>query len=478
MLDDWLEEGLAEYARDQEKDTNFGYDAVETTKRRKAPTRTVKAEDEQLKPRDRKILTSTMRDARRNFITPRWAIGKHLDFVADMSFQPCTGDEAFDKSLSDFVSMASKKENFDISGRHSLDRFMRMAEAARIIDGDFMAIRTRGGFLQAIEADRIQNPDERSVGGLVMSDQEMLDEWVHGVKTNKYGKPLQYAIHQRTKSGFYWEGNISARKVITHGFYDRFDQVRGISPMAPAINYLKDLHESYDYALAKSKIAQLFALAVTRDADDGLNQDYEDDEPSDTTINFGKDPQVLDLNSGEDAKFLSVNTPESDTQAFWENMTSLVLKSLNIPYCFWQENHTNFFGSRASLILYLRSVEKWREDVKDFRNDWLCWRLKVGQLRGEINLPASFECDPKNWKWIPTGIAYWNPQQEIAADVEAVENKLRTRTEIRRERFGDDWQTSVADVLKQENEYLDKLGLLPEVVEPNPNQESEDSSDE
>ena len=49
-----------------------------------------------------------------------------------------------------------------------------------------------------------------------------------------------------------------------HGFFDRFDQLRGISPLAPAVNTLRDCYEGYDYALAKMKVAQLFALAFYR----------------------------------------------------------------------------------------------------------------------------------------------------------------------------------------------------------------------
>ena len=484
-LNDWLNEAIEEYKADKPS-TEFGYDATETTKRRKAPTRVIKSEDEHLKRNSRKILTSTTRDARRNFITPRWAISKHIDFVVDMNFLPCTGDEELDKRLAEFVTMASKAKNFDISGRHGLSRYLRIAESARIVDGDFMSIRLRGGYLQAIESDRVRNPDEATKGGLVHTDGEELDNWVHGVKINRYGKPLSYAVHSRTKNGFVYEGTVGATKVIPLGFYDRFDQVRGISPLASAINYLKDLHESYDYALAKAKMAQLFALKITREADFGMGTEFDDgDVGDDKTINFGTDPQILDLNTGEDAAFLSNNTPESDTQAFWQDMTQLVLKSLNIPYSFWAEDHTNFFGSRAALILYLRSVEKWREDIVDFRNDWLTWRLKVGMLKGEIELPRDFEIDPKNWKWIPTGLEWWNPAQEIAADVDAVNNAMKSRTEIRLERRGDDWKTAVADILAEEQAYLKKLGVITEqsikadkAEAPEQPIESEDSQDE
>ena len=174
-------------------------------------------------------------------------------------------------------------------------------------------------------------------------------------------------------------------------------------------------------------------------------------------MSFDKGPEILDLDPGEDAAFISSSTPGGDTKEFWESLISVVLKSLNIPYSFYDEAHTNFFGSRAALILYLRSVEQWRQDVRSFLNDWLMWRLKVGILKGELSLPSSFEINPKNWKWVAEGLQYWNPQQEVNADIAAIEAGLRTRSEIRTERFGDDWKSNVYDVLKIENELMSDI---------------------
>ncbi len=472
-MDDWLSEAQGAYSGD----TNFEYDAVKDTGRRRSPRRTIRNEDGQLKKNARRTLQATTRDLRRNFVMTRWAIAKHLDFVCDHTFQANTGDEAFDKVLSEFVEMASKKENFDISGRYNLKKYARLAEASRLVDGDIMSIRIRGGFLQAIESDKIRTHEGDSYS-YVNPDNPEMQNWIHGVKVNKYGKPLAYAVHSRQETQYHFEKNVSSNKVIPLGFYDRFDQVRGISPLAAAIDTLQDLHESYDYALAKSKVAQLFSLAITRTADMSFSDDGDPASQAmnegDRDFSFDKGPQILDLDENEDAKFLSTNTPEADTQAFWQHMSSLVLKSLGIPYSFWEENHTNFFGSRSALILYLRSVEPWREDQVEFRNQWLSWRLKVGQLKGEIQLPSWFEVDASPWSWTPRGIEYWNPQQEVNADILAIENKLRSRTEIRKERYGDDWET-VVRTLAREQEVCEELGLISH--EPEQEEDSNEQND-
>lgn len=459
-MTDWL---------DETKDIDFEYDAVESSGRRKSPKRVVQSEDKVLKATDRKVLNATVRDSRRNFAMTRWVIQKHIDFVVEHNFQPNTGNDALDEQLRQFFVMASKKENFDASGRHSLMRYLRLAESARIVDGDFFSVRLRGGYLQAIESDRVRDPDQLPAD----------HSWVHGVEVGEYNRPLRYSIHRRHGNGgskFEWERNIMARRVIPHGFYDRFDQIRGVSPLASAINSLIDLYESFDYALAKAKVAQLFALAITRDADWGFSDSDGDDDDDGTVreVNFNKGPQILDMDAGEDAKFLHADAPGTNTEIFWETMTSLVLKSLNIPYSFWDEAHTNFFGSRSSLILYLRSVRQYREDIVDFLNEWFSWRLKIGVITGEIELPVDFEIDPSNWKWIPVGLEYWNPQQEATADITLIESNLRTREEIRNERYGDSWEKDVLPQLVKERDMLREANLVAEQTQPNEDNDERD----
>ncbi len=462
---DWLNEANGSL--------DFGYDgASSSSKNRKPKKMKLMTEDKQLRATDRKVLQSTTRDLRRNEVAARWILSKHIDFVVRHNFQPNTGDESLDNTLRDFYNYCSKKEQFDISGRYDLNTFMRMLESSAVVDGDIYCVRQRGGYLQAIESDRIRQPtflSERD--GVTPSNGEYespLKDWVHGVKIDVTGRHKSYAVWKRAENNYEFERNVSAKKVISMGFWDRFDQTRGVSPLAAVVDTIMDLNESYDYALAKAKVAQLFALSITRDAQWGLGDDELDgDSDPNRSVSFDKGPQILDLDPGEEANFLSTTTPETATQDFWKDMIGLTLKSLNIPYCFWDESYTNFNGSRTALILYLRSCEKDRERQVAFRNDWFMWRIKVGILKGEIQLPASFEIDPKNWLWVPDGLQYWDTMKEASADVALIENGLRSRTEIRRERFGDEW-ADVARKLAEEQALLEELNILPPDLRPEP----------
>lgn len=468
---DWLNEAHGS--------VDFGYDAIESTKNRKPPKRRLTTEDKQLRQTGRDTLQSTIQDMRRNEVAARWVLSKHIDFVVKHNFQPNTGDKAIDDELKRFYTYASRKENFDISGRYNLNNYMRLAEKCRLIDGDFYSVRQRGGYLQAIEGDRIRTPYTSQNRGVTPSDTTAIydsPEWVNGVRVDATGRHKAYAIHTRMDNSFIFEREVSAKKVIPLGFWDRFDQTRGISPLAAVVNTMKDLNESYDYALAKAKVASLLALAITREASLAIGD--EDDNPADRSVNFDKGAMILDLDDGEDAKFLTAATPENATQDFWKDMIGMVLKSLNIPYSFWDESYTNFNGSRTALILYLRSCEKDREAQVAFRDDWLQWRLKLGILRGEVSLPSTFQIDPSQWLWVPDGLQYWDTMKEASADIALIEAGLRSRTEIRRERYGDEW-SDVAATLGSEKELMEELNILPMSMTPPPEPEplnGEDSS--
>ena len=66
-----------------------------------------------------------------------------------------------------------------------------------------------------------------------------------------------------------------------------------------------------------------------------------------------------------------------------------------------------------------------------------------------------------NWEWIPAGLAWWDPAKEIRGDVEAIKAGLRTRSEIRAEKYGDDW-LDVVDQLARERDALEERGLMPD----------------
>lgn len=430
------------------------YIAAESSNKRRDPGTVIKSSDGVLDSTKRKRLTAGAIDLQRNYSVASWAIRKHLDYVSTFTFQSTTEDAGFNLQLESLIKWWSRPINCDVAQRHSFRRMVRLAEAARVIHGDMFFVKFANGRLQAIEGDRVRDP----------SDRRLEETWIHGVKVGLSGQLQRIMVHRRNIDGGYTqERDVSAGNVIHLGYFDSFDQIRGVSPLASAIADFQDCLEVKDYARAKAKITQLFALAITRemaDADDETGGD-------EYQVDLGKGPVKVELDPGDKMEFLESRHPSTEFQQFIQLCLQAALKSLDIPWSFFDESYTNFFGSRSALIQYLQSCRAKREDLREILDRITVWKIQQWVAQGVLTMPAGYRIDDLQWDWVPAGVPWWNPEQEITGDVLAISNKLRTRSEIRRERYGDDWRDVVIK-LKQEDEFLRANGFDPSTTEQQP----------
>ena len=434
---------------------SFGrYIAAEPGQQRRDPGTRIQTSDALLGPDKRRRVIEGARELNRNFSVAAWAIRKHLDYVSTFTFQAASEDAAFNEQLEALMGWWNRPINCDVSARHSLRRMIRLAEARRVIDGDMFFVKLADGRIQAIEGDRVRDPQ---------SITDPKQQWVHGVQLGPGGRVKRVAVHERTKDGNYvFEREITAGNVIQVAYFDSFDQVRGVSPLTSAIASFQDSLEVTDYARAKAKITQLFALAITREMADDDAELYGDE----YRVDLGKGPVKLELDPGDKAEFLESRHPSTEFQAFLTLSLQAALKSLDIPWSFYDEAYTNFFGSRAALIQYQQSCKAKREDLKECLDRLTVWKIQQWVAQGLLTLPRGVtNIDQLNWDWIPAGVPYWNPEQEINGDILAIGAKLRTRSEIRREKYGDDWR-DVVRKLHEEDEFLAQYGYSPN---PDPN---------
>lgn len=436
----------------------WGYDATESKNRRKAPDGILRSEDAELTPDQRRKLLSSARDIQRNFTLAGWMVRKHLDYVSTFNFQSKTGNKELDRLIEKRMRWRMRKENCDVSGRYSLQAMLRAVEARRTIDGDVFLLKLADGRLQAIEGDRVRTP----TGGFPGAARNAGD-FLHGVRCDQAGKAIEFAVCRRGRSSdfssnagtFVFERFVPASNCWQHAYFsDRFDQVRGIAPMAPAINTLRDCYEGFDYALAKMKVAQLFGLAVYRLGDDPIGESSTDDDGG-LKIDFGKGPLFLDLNKEDKAEFLESKSPSVEFQQFGQTMISCGLKGLDIPYSFYSENFTNFSGQRQAWIQYDLSARAKRcgnIELLDGITDWW-YRMDVE----DGILPQGIDVESQPWRWLSTGVPWIDPLKEVQADVQAIAAGLASRTRILREQ-GEDFEEIAAE-LAAEKELLESLGL-------------------
>ncbi len=300
--------------------SRFGrYIAAEPNQQRRDPGTRIQSSDALLDSQKRRRVIEGARELNRNFSVAAWAIRKHLDYVSTFTFQANTDDPVFNERLEALMNWYNRPINCDIAGRHSLRRMVRLAEMRRVLDGDVFLVKLRDGRLQAIEGDRVRSPDNRV---------DPMYNWVHGIKVGAGGSMNRVAVWSRSLDGQYtFERDISAGNVIQLAYFDSFDQVRGVSPLTSAIASFQDSLEVTDYARAKAKITQLFALAITREMADDDAELYGDE----YKVDLGRGPVKLELDPGDKAEFLESRHPSTEFQAFLTLSLQAALKSLDIP---------------------------------------------------------------------------------------------------------------------------------------------------
>lgn len=452
--------GLLTRASGAVKGYLFGYDAVEEKGRRKSTPPQNRTEDRELTPTQRYRLVATTRDIQRNFSIAAWAIRKHLDYVSTFRFQARTGNKALDQEIERLMRWRSRKQNCDYSKRHPLPRLVRMWEERRTIDGDILINRLADGRIQSIEGDRIRNP----IG--MMPPEVKPENVVHGVEINPAsGETLRYLISDRKPNTdtLAFSGTVNGRFADLLAYYTRLDQVRGVAPLAPAVNTLRDTYENFDYALAKAKVAQLFALVFTRQADDGepITSVSESAESTDENpryeVDLGRGPQILEMDPGDDAEFLESNQPSDQFQSFTTTMIGVALKALDIPLSFYDEGQANFSSGRQAWILYEQSATSKRNDLRDVLDNCTAFWLAGWILDESLILPGGMLLRDIRWEWVHAGIPWMDPLKEITADIAAVRNGMDSRTRQLKER-GLDYE-EIIDELAAEEKYAAEKGV-------------------
>jgi len=445
-------------ARERQDD----YDAAESSRNRKARSTTLKHEDKHLPPQKRQALVAKTRENVRNFVVASWAIRKHLDWITSFRFQARTKDRGFNRALEQFIEHWSMAANFDAAGRHGLRRFLRIAEGRRTIDGDFFTLKLRDGMVQGIEGDRVRNTAFRG-----HNDTTDLSRFYHGIRTNKAGRAMAYALATRTDTGFLHERIVSARHMLPIGYFDRIDQTRGISLFAPALNGLQDVYEGFDYALAKAKLAQLIGLIIYSDnkfegmpSTDGPDTDGDgetDDERYE--VQLGDGPFKLELSGADRAEFIDPKTPSSEFKNYSTLMLMVALKSLDIPYSFFDESFTNFYGSKGGVLQYVHSCKPKRKDLLEYLVGLTMWRLALAVTGSspELRPPRSIDWMDIAFEWIPSGARPWDRHKEASGVLAEIKSGTNSPQDACRE-LDTDFYSNV-DKIKEAMEYAAEQGV-------------------
>ena len=407
---------------------NFGYDAVVKSGKRRMAAPILRSEDYELLPVDRKQLTASLRDLSRNFAVFRWLIERHLDYCTNFKFKFRSANKQLNKLVETRVSRWCKRTESDVARRHPFQRCLRLAESSALLANDCLAVKLADRRIQWIEGDRLANPG----GGLPPGiDGKKL---VHGVQVDDYGAAVAYCVCRRGQKGnayqtpntLIFEEMVEADDAILHGFYDRFDQVRGVSPLACALNSLQDVYEAKTYALGRMKVDQIFAMAVYRGSSEGITERADDGQDY-TQLPIGNGPLVADMDIGDRIESIQSSQPSSNFQEFMQKAIAFCLKALAIPYSFFDESYTNYSGARQALLQYEAAADKRREALRELLDDITDWLLQLLILDGELP-----EIDPADysWEWVSASLPWIDPMKEAQANIALIGANLESEISV------------------------------------------------
>lgn len=416
------------------------YDALNPKgRRRSASTSTIKPEDLLMNSSRRDLMDANAQDVHRNFSLLQWMIRQTINYCTLFDFHPTTKDEGLNKDLRFLMTRDCEPENNDYVGRMSWDDMRAVAESLKIVAGDCHIVPIQEGTLQLIEGSYCRDPRDKKDG-----------RWLNGAKLNARNRVIAWNFreHDMTAGSYgssYKDREVPANRVWQHIQYEqRANLVRGLSSISAALNEMRDLYETMDLARAKIKLEQLFGIAIFRNPDDdddiadavNENGDDEDDDPeteAEEYYDFGKGaPVVMDRTVGEKVEILQANSPGSNTIEFMRLCIQLVMLALDLPANFYNPSETNFFGSQAAWTLFERSCHRRRQSQLRLHKRMTRWRQWRWILptdlsgTGEIVLPRSMSIDDLTYKWVPRGVPFWKPTEQLSAGLGRVAAGLTT----------------------------------------------------
>lgn len=440
------------------------YQALNPKNRRRSTTRKVRNEDFLLNDNRRQALAANALDVWRNMGILAWAIRRTLDYCCLWDFQPRTQDPGLNAELKRLMTRDCEPEAIDTFGRMDWDDFRRVAESQKLLTGDSFFVKLSDGTLQMVEGAYCLNPT------FSRRDQA---QWVNGAKLTN-GRIVAWNFQEEDpRSGQRTDRAVKASNVWQHcQFEARPNLIRPQSPIVAALNEFRDLDETLDHMRAKVKLDQMFGLAFGRKADaDAFDEDdpqaSDAQEGSARVVDFGDGPAVFDLDEGEEVTPIQSANPASSTQDFTRLCLAIALKSLDLPFNFFDEAHTNFFGSRAAWLLFERACHARRKTQERLHKKMTLWRLWRWVMpvdmggTGEIALPGGMQVQDVVFKWVPRGVAWWKPQEELDTALRSVAAGLKSMQDVCDEHGFGDYLDNVREI-QSERAELASMGFLQE----------------
>lgn len=448
------------------------------------------------------IATSAIKTNRTNTI----GMGLKLNPRIDRDILGLTAEQAESwekKTKAEFALWANKKRNCDATGINDFYEMQQLCFVSWLTSGDVFILKKDKEVmncpyslkLMVVEADRCSTPESSYTFGFNLTDgknENNGNRIYDGVEIDSDGAVVAYHIrntypYEVKAEPTQWQrvvayGEKTGLPNVIHLMNsERPDQYRGVTYLAPVIEYLLQIRRYTESELTAALVESFFTAFIKTDSGDPTEMPFNevgDGQPGEDSASY--DPNEYELgpgtvnvmNPGEDVVFADPKRPANGFDGFVKTIAKQIGAALEIPYdLLLKEFNASYSASRAALLEAWKSFKMYRQwFATDFCQPvyelWMCEAV----ARGRISAPG-FWNDPlirEAWlktEWIGPSQGQLDPIKEVNAEILAVANGFTTHEDAAVRLNGSDWNSNV-EKLEREQKKMQSLKPKEPVVVP------------
>ena len=301
-----------------------------------------------------------------------------------------------------------------------------------------------------------------------------------GIEFDSYGRPKAYWIKKanaksNASNNFTRITAKSGHRIKVIHYYDSDDpeQIRGISKLAPAMKYMRDFNDFLDAELVSNIVTAAFSLFIETVGDPYFpaanmatitETGYKSDNSTyDQRFQEMIPGQIMYGNANEKPHAIAAARPGATFDPFTRIIKKAIAQGVNVPFpvLYKDFDGMNYASYRSAMLEAWRVYSRHRNDMGQAVcqpiNDML---QEEAWLRGMLDVDDFYSYGKALTaaRWIGPPKGQIEPIKEIQADILAIQNNLKTRSQVILEQGGGSFN-AVVEKLSEEQELLQENGL-------------------
>ena len=321
----------------------------------------------------------------------------------------------------------------------------------------------------------VRNSDNKFGYSLQFLEPDFLDEdynqtlangnrIVMGVELSSVNRPIAYYLHSGTHP-YDDHGQTGGRTRIPasdllHIYRpDRAQQTRGVSAFHSVMDKIHMLNGYSEAELVASRLSASKPLVLeTQDGAGFAGDDYEDEAP----VMLGEAGSIMQLPTGVSLKSVDTDHPNSAYAEFHKAMLRSIATGLGLDYVTLSSNleSVSYSSIRSGTIESRDNYRMHQQFLIDHFampvfKEW----LKIGMTAGAIPFPMErYNKFANNAYFRPRGYSWVDPQREVQANINALQNGFLTFSDVAQAVSGRDVE-EVFSTLQSDLEMAERYGI-------------------